>query len=121
MKEQIQKSIKLEKNENDLSIRILVLESNIEDNQFVGSMLKSEDEMKKSLTQFLNEEKTIDCDIEINQDEKFVEIKLKDKEIWEKTYNLFNDMFFGDYLKNMIEALMGAFGGMFGAGDDFKL
>ena len=37
--------------------------------------------------------------------------------MWKKTLKLFNDMFFGDYLKKMIEAMMGAFGGMFGKED----
>ena len=76
-------------------------------------MLKSEDEMKQSLSAFINEGKPIDCDVEVNQKERYILLKFREKRIWIKTFELFNDLFFGDYLKKMIEAMMGAFGGMF--------
>jgi len=67
IKAKLQKSIKLEKNEKDLSVKIIVLEPNIQDDQIVGNMLKNEAEMKQSLTQFLGKKKLLDCDIKINQ------------------------------------------------------
>jgi len=57
IKAKLQKSIKLEKNEKDLSVKIIVLEPNIQDDQIVGNMLKNEAEMKQSLTQFLGKKK----------------------------------------------------------------
>lgn len=114
MKEQLEKAVKLDKNKEDLSITIKVLETNIEENQMVGGMLQGEDEMKRSLGQFMGNNEPLDCDVEINQDEKIVKMTFKKKEEWKKVYELLDNMFFGDFFKKMIEAMMGAFGGMFG-------
>ena len=114
IKEQLQKAVKLEKKKEDLSIKISILESNIEENQMVGGMLKDEDEMKQSLGQFLGKKEPLDCDIEINQEERTMLLKFKEKKDFKKVYHLLNDLFFGDFLKKMIEAMMGAFGDMFG-------
>jgi len=118
IKEQLEKAVKLEKNKNDLSIKIAILEENIEENQMIGGMLKGEDEMKQSLGQFLGKKEPIDCDIDINQDERSMLLKLKNKKDFKKVYNLLNNLFFGDFFKEMIEAMMGAFGDMFGQWDD---
>jgi len=120
IKAKLQKSIKLEKNEKDLSVKIIVLEPNIQDDQIVGNMLKNEAEMKQSLTQFLGKKKLLDCDIKINQPGKNIKLTFRDKTDFTSVYNLLNDMFFGDYFKEMVEALKGAFGESFGSGD-FKL
>lgn len=117
IKETLRKSIKLDENMENLSIKIIILESNIEENQFIGKILKSEDEMRQSLSAFINEGKPIDCNVEVNQEERYILLKFREKEIWNKTLELFNDLFFGDYLKKMIEAMMGAFGGMFSKED----
>ena len=114
IKEKLQKAVDIEKNEDDLFVKIIIKEPNIEEAQMVGDMLKSEDEMRQSLSVFINQNQPIDCDIEVNQEEKYIFLKFKEKQFWEKTYELFNEMFFGDYLKKMMEAMMGAFGGMFG-------
>jgi hypothetical protein len=114
IKEQLQNAVKLEKKKDDLSITIAILESNIEENQMVGGMLKDEDEMKQSLGQFLGKKEPLDCDIEINQEKRTMLLKFKEKKEFKKVYNLLNDLFFGDFLKKMIEAMMGAFGDMFG-------
>lgn len=114
IKEQLQNAVKLEKKKEDLSIKISILESNIEENQIVGGMLKDEDEMKQSLGQFLGKKEPLDCDIEINQEKRTMLLKFKEKKEFKKVYNLLNDLFFGDFLKKMIEAMMGAFGDMFG-------
>ena len=117
VKEKFEKAVKLEEKKDNLSIKITILEANIEENQMVGSMLKSEEEMKRGLSQFLGNKEPIDCYIDINQDEKWMLLKFKNKKDFNKVYNLLNDIFFGDYLKKMMEALMGAFGQTFG---DFK-
>ncbi|MFX0188181.1 MAG: hypothetical protein ACFE8A_10640 [Candidatus Hodarchaeota archaeon] len=114
IKEQLQKAVKLEKKEEDLSIKISILESNIEENQMVGGMLRDGDEMKQSLGQFLGKKEPLDCDIEINQKKRTMLLKFKEEKDFKKVYNLLNDLFFGDFLKKMIEAMMGAFGDMFG-------
>ena len=117
IKENLQKAVELEKIMNDLSIKITIKDSNIQENQYLGKMLKTEDEMKQSLSAFINDGKPIDCDVEVNQEERYILLKFREKKMWKKTYELFNDLFFGDYLKKMIEAMMGAFGGIFGRED----
>jgi len=114
IKEKLEKAVKLEENKDSLSIKITILEENIEENQMIGGMLKGEEEMKKSLGHFLGEKEPIDCDIDINQDERTMLLKFKNKNDFKKVYQLLYDMFFGDFLKKMIEALMGAFGQTFG-------
>ena len=41
IKAKLQKSIKLEKNEKDLSVKITVLEPTVQDDQMVGNILKN--------------------------------------------------------------------------------
>ncbi len=114
IKEKLAKAVKLEKNKADLSVKIIIKELDIEENQIIGNILKSEKEMKQSLAQFINQGKPVNCEVEVNQDEKFILLKFNEIKMWQKTYEFFNDFFFGDYLKKMIEAMMGAFGGIFG-------
>lgn len=116
IKETLQNAVELEKTE-DLMIKLIIKEPNIEENLMVGNMLKNENEMKQFLSAFISEGRPIDCDVEVNQDERHIILKFKDKELWEKIYEFFNDLFFGDYLKKMVEAMMGAFGGMYGNGE----
>ena len=121
IKEKLEKAVKLEESKADLTVKITILEENIEEDQMIGGMLKGEEEMKKSLGQFLGEKEPIDCDIDINQDERTMLLKFKNKSDFKKVYKLLHDMFFGDFLKKMIEALMGAFGQTFGGNpDDFN-
>ena len=114
IKENFRKSIELKKKKENMSIKIIIKEPIIEENLIVGNILKNENEMKQSLSAFINEGRPIDCDVEVNQDERYIKLKFKDNELWEKTYEFFNDLFFGDYLKKMVEVMMGAFRGMFG-------
>ncbi len=114
IKEELRKAIKLEKNDDDLYVSIKVLEESIEDNKMIGSMLKGENEMKQSLGQFLGKNEPLDCEIKINQEEKQIMMVFKKKKEFKKVYELPNDIFFGDFFKKMMEAMMGAFGGMFG-------
>jgi len=117
IKEKLQKAVEIESNKEELSLKIKIKELNVEGAEMIGDMLKGEEEMKQSLAAFINENQPIDCDVEVNQVEKYIFLKFKDVEMWKRTVDLFNDMFFGDYLKKMIEAMMGAFGGMFGKED----
>ena len=101
-----------------LSIKIvfLVSEEELKENSMVGSMVQGEDVMKQSLSQYMGKKEPLDCEIEMsdNPDNKFVKITLKKKKDYKKTYKLLNEMFFGDFFKKMLEAMMGAFGNMFG-------
>ena len=115
--EKLRKAVKLEKNKEELTIKITILEPNIEDNQMVGGMLKDQESMKQSLGQFINNGKPVECEVEINNEQKYIILKFKDTSFYKKTYDLFYNMFFGDYFKEMIEAMIEAFGGFFG-GDD---
>lgn len=115
MKEKLEKAVKLEKNDSDLTVKMTMLESeDIKEDQMIGKMLKGEDEMKQSFGQFLGKKGPLDCDIELNDEEKYIVIKLKNKKDLKAVYKLLNDMFFGEFFKKMIDAMMQAFGGMFG-------
>ena len=117
IKEKLQKAVNMENKRDDLSIKITIKESNIEENELIGNMLKSEVEMKQLIARFVNQGNPVECEVEVDQNQKFILIKFRDEQMWKKTYDLFNDMFFGNYLKKMIEAMMGAFGRMFGPED----
>ncbi|TFG29042.1 MAG: hypothetical protein EU532_03940 [Promethearchaeota archaeon] len=114
IKEELRKAVELNKNKDDLSIKIIIKTPYIEENQLVGSILKNEEEMRQYLSAIVNGGQPIDCDIEVNQQEKYILLRFREKKFWEKTYEFFSEMFFGDYFKKMIDAMMGAFGGMFG-------
>lgn len=113
IKEKLQHAVKLEKNKDALKVKINILESNIEDDKMVGNMLRDEESMKQSIGQFLGSNEPLDCDIDINNDEKCIVMKFKKESDFNKVYNLLNDMFFGDFFKKIIEAMFGAFGAMF--------
>lgn len=113
MKEQLEKAIELKKDKDNLTITIKILESNVEDNEMVGGMLKGEDEMKQSLGQFLGEKEPLNCEIDIDEEEKQITMKFENKKEFKKVYELLHDMFFGDFFKKMLEAMFGAFGNMF--------
>lgn len=121
IKEELQKAVKLEKFKDDLSVKITILAENIEETQMVGDVLKEEEEMKRSFGQFLGRDAPLDCDIEMNKEEKYIVMKMKTKKDYKKVYKLLNDMFFGDFFKKMIDAMMGAFKGVFkDLGDAFE-
>ena len=79
IKEQLSNSVKLEKNDDDLSIKIQVLADDIQENQMIGGMLQGEEQMKQSLGQFLGSDKPIEFDIEINEEEKYTLMKFENK------------------------------------------
>ena len=113
IKKALQKAVKIDKNDDKMTILITILQDNIGENQMMGNMLKGADEMKRSLMQYLGK-KDLDCDISINNEEKNVIIKLREREDFIQVHELLRDMFFGNYFKKMVEALIGAFGGMYG-------
>ena len=120
IKEELRKAVKLEKFKDDLSVKITILAENIEETQMIGDVLKEEEEMKRSFGQFLGMDTPLECDIEMNQDDKYIIMKMKTKKDFKKVHKLLNDMFFGDFFKKMIDAMMGAFKGVFeGLGDAF--
>ena len=55
IKEKLQKAVEIESNEEELSVKIKIKEPNIEEAQMVGDMLKSEDEMRQSLSEYINQ------------------------------------------------------------------
>ena len=119
IKKSLQNAIKLEKDHDNLTILITVLEENLKENQFIGNFIRNEIELKNSLQRYLGRQSPLNCDIEINNTNKKVSIQFFDDGDYNEVFILLNDIFFGDYLKDMIEAMMGAFGRMFGKEDDF--
>ena len=121
IKEQLQKMVKLEKDDKELTIKIIILEAPKEDDQMVGNMFEGGDEMKKQLAQHLGREEPLDCDIEFNEEERYSLLKFKNKKDYKKVYKLLKDMFFGDFFLKMIKAMMQAFKGFAdGFGEMFK-
>ena len=49
--------------------------------------------------------------ITIDEDNKKITMKFEKKKEFKKVYKLLNDIFFGDFLKKMIETMMKAFQG----------
>ena len=60
IKEKLGKAIKLEKNKDALTVKITILESNIEEDKMVGNMLRDEESMKQSIGQFLGSNEPLD-------------------------------------------------------------
>ena len=118
IQKQLSEAVKLENNDDDLTIKINIIADNLEENQMMSQMMSSEDQMKQQFGQFLGQEGALDCDITMNSEDKNIVIALKNKEDYEKLYELLNNLFFGDFFKKMMEAMMGAFGDMMGAFGD---
>lgn len=112
IKEDMKKSINLTINKNTHSVRIDILDEDFIENQVSGNLIQSEASLKQFMNGYI--EKTIKPKIKVNRDENFIILELNNKEDTQIIYDFFSKFFYGDILKNMIEALFGAFGSMYG-------
>jgi len=112
IKEDMKRSINLTINKDTHSVRIDILDEKFIEDQMSGNLIQSEASLKHLMNGYI--EKTINPKIEVNREENFIILELENEEDTQKIYDFFYKFFFGDILKNMIEALFGAFGSMYG-------
>ncbi len=117
IKASLEKLVEIKKSDEDLSITLKVLDEGAKNNKLVGNFMKDEDEMKKNLNQFLGRTDPLECKIIMDEENREILITFSHQEDYSKVYELFHNMFFGDFFKEMIETMMGAFGSMFGKDD----
>jgi len=119
IKKKMKELIKLEHNKKEKYMKLLMIGTDdVREDEMVGKMLQGEEQIKQTINQFVADGEEIDCDIEINKDDKYMMITFKEEKWVKQVYDFFDDMFFGDFLKKMIEAMMEAFSK--GLGDAFK-
>jgi len=118
IKQKMKELITLEKNKKEKYVKLIMTGTDdVREDEMVGKMLQGEEQIRQTINQFVAGGEEIDCDIIINEDEKFMMITFKEEKWVKKTFDFFEDMFYGDFLKKMVEAMMEAFKGM---GDAFK-
>lgn len=116
IKKDMEKSINLKIDEEAFLVRIDILDEEFIKKQMSGSLIQNEASLKQLMEGYI-EDKSIDPEIEINREENYILLKLDNREDTFIIYNFFKEFFFGDILKDMIEALFGAFGAMYGTND----
>ncbi len=110
IKQKMKELVKLEKNKKEKYVKVIMIGvDDVREDEMVGKMLQGEEEMKQTIYQYVADGKEIDVDIDINEDEKFMKLTFKEEKWVDKTYKLYNDLFFGDFLKKMVEAMMDVF------------
>ena len=79
----------------------------------IDKMVSDEQGLKQTLAQFVGKGEAVGCDIKFNDAENTISLEnFKDDKIAKKVYEFFNEMFFGDFLKNLMEQMMNAFKNM---------
>ena len=110
IKKEIKETIQLDKNDSELTISIKILKENIDKEKMLNGIIANPEEMKINLARFMGKNKPIDCEIINYPEEKLTQLKFNKKQEFKKVYKTLYDLFYGDYLKTMFEALFQAFG-----------
>ncbi|NHI90915.1 MAG: hypothetical protein EAX96_00345 [Candidatus Lokiarchaeota archaeon] len=109
IKQKMKELVKLEKNENDLWVKLTMIgENDVREDEMVGKMIQSEEEIKQTLSQYINDGEPLDCEVSFMEEEKYMLIKFKEKRFVKKAYEFFKELFFGNFLKKMVEQMMKA-------------
>ena len=108
IKKKIKETIELEKNESDNTIKIKI-KGDIQENPMVNQIVSTKEGIENSLNQFVGKGEKIDCEIEYLEDENSILMKFNDKKTTKESYKFFNEMFFGDFVKDLLEKMMDAF------------
>jgi len=118
IKRQMEESVELEEGNRVVKIKF---KGDVQQNQMIEKMVSSEQGLQQTLNQFVGKGDPVDCNINFIESENAVVIEnLKDEEITHKVYEFFKDMFFGDFLKNLIEQMFNAFKNLGDLGDLMK-
>ena len=114
VKKQLKESVELEEDKDARKVKIKFKgEIQKEQNQMLDKMISDEQGLRQTLNQFVGKGEEIACDIKFVEAENSIVIEnFKDKDTTHEVYEFFNDMFFGDFLKNLIEQMMNAFKGL---------
>lgn len=109
IKKQMKESVELEKDEGAKIVKIK-FKGDVQKNEMIDKMISSEEGLKQTLTQFVGKGELIECNIQFDEAENTIILEnFKDKKITKKVYEFFDDMFFGDFLKNLMEQMFSAF------------
>ncbi|MBD3215961.1 MAG: hypothetical protein GF311_25340 [Candidatus Lokiarchaeota archaeon] len=114
IKEDMKKAINLTIDQENYQVEIEILDKELIDKQLSGNLIQSEASLQQLLKGYV-EDKTINPKITINQETNRILLDFDNQQDAQTIYNFFEKFFFGDILKTMIEALFGAFGGMYGS------
>jgi hypothetical protein len=113
IKEDMKKAINLTIDQEKNQVKIEILDKELIDNQLSGNFIQNEVSLQKLLKGYV-EDKTIKPKITINQERNHILLDFNNQQDAHTIYNFFEKFFFGDILKTMVEALFGAFGGIYG-------
>ncbi|MFO7795629.1 MAG: hypothetical protein ACQERB_01910 [Promethearchaeati archaeon] len=105
--------IEISLDEDSSSVKINISDKDFMESKLGRNLIGSEDSINLLLNNYIKD-KNIKPKIEINREENSILLSLDNNHDAKKIQKFFEDFFFGDILKNMIEALFGAFGGMYG-------
>ncbi len=112
IKEQIKDAVEIEKDEAKKLVKIK-FKGDISDNPMVGKMVGDDTGLQDTLTQFVGKGEQIDCDIKfLDAENTFLLENFKDEKTTNQVYDFFNELFFGDFLKNLMDQMMDAFGNL---------
>jgi len=122
IKNKMKELVKIEKDDKELWVKIIMIgENDVREDEMVGKMIEGEEQMKQTLSQFINDDKPLDCEVTINEEERTMKVQFKEKRLVKKAYSFYKDLFYGNFLKNMVEGMMKAFEkGFEGLADAFK-
>ncbi|MEJ2276557.1 MAG: hypothetical protein P8Y70_02235 [Candidatus Lokiarchaeota archaeon] len=107
-------SIKIKKDAERNRVIISFLDSDLLENDMFKLILENESGLKDTLRNYTRISEPINYDIEIDKNSNVIIITFKRKKVMDQSYDFFEELFHGDLLKEMIEAIFGAFGGFYG-------
>ncbi|MHA1785484.1 MAG: hypothetical protein ACTSVY_05950 [Candidatus Helarchaeota archaeon] len=109
VRDKMKELIKIEKDTKKYWVKLTMLGEEARKDEMIGKLIENEDQMKQTLDQFIGQDVPIDCEITFNEDDNYMLIQLEEKKSTNKVYDFLEDLFFGDFLKKMFEAMMKAF------------
>jgi hypothetical protein len=120
IKAKFEDSVKIQKELHNASIEITFLDDNLIEDNMITMIIKNKRGLEDSLRHYINIDRSIKYDIKIVKNQNKVIITFEEEEIIDIAYNFFKDFFHGDLLKDMVEALFGAFGRFYGEDNQYK-
>jgi len=113
LKKVLNEIIKISMDEDSSSVKINISDKDFMESKLGRNLIGSEASINLLLNNYIKD-KNIKPKIQVNREENYILLKLDNNQDAKEIQKFFRDFFFGDILKNMIETLFGAFGGMYG-------
>ena len=104
--EKMKELVRIEKNINEMWVKIKMLGEDVRKDEMLGKLIQGEAQIKNTLTQFVGDGELIPCTVEFNEDENYLLIKLEDARLTKKVHAFFENLFFGNFLREMFEAIL---------------